>query len=207
MNRTKIEWCDYTWNPVVGCKRGCPYCYAKKVNDRFNKTSFDVLQYHPERLTEPCSIKKPSRIFIGSMSDIYYWDKGFMNWVFNIIRKCPQHTFLFLTKSSEIYSEYCFPSNCWLGVTENAGYLRGMSNENNTTFVSIEPLIEQVKLGFTVRNLMDWIIIGGLTPQPVHKKEWVDYIIQEARASDIPIFLKDNLHYPEVIKEFPQGTK
>lgn len=34
MNRTKIEWCDYTWNPVVGCKHGCSYCYAKRFAER-----------------------------------------------------------------------------------------------------------------------------------------------------------------------------
>ena len=35
MNKTKIEWCDATWNPVVGCKHGCDYCYAKRIAARF----------------------------------------------------------------------------------------------------------------------------------------------------------------------------
>jgi hypothetical protein len=49
----------------------------------------------------------------------------------------------------------------------------------------------------------DWVVIGGLTPRPVHKKEWVDKIIKQARELKIPIFLKTNLHYPEKIQEFP----
>ena len=53
---------------------------------------------------------------------------------------------------------------------------------------------------------MDWVIVGGLTPKPIHKKEWVDDIIKEARRQKIPIFLKDNLHYPKVIKEFPKSS-
>lgn len=36
MNKTKIEWADYTWNPVTGCLHGCPYCYARGVATRFN---------------------------------------------------------------------------------------------------------------------------------------------------------------------------
>ncbi len=35
MNKTKIEWCDSTWNPVTGCLHGCEYCYAQKIANRF----------------------------------------------------------------------------------------------------------------------------------------------------------------------------
>ena len=36
MNRSKIEWCDHTWNPITGCLHGCPYCYARKMTERFS---------------------------------------------------------------------------------------------------------------------------------------------------------------------------
>jgi protein gp37 len=35
MNKSKIEWCDSTWNPVTGCLHGCEYCYARKIAERF----------------------------------------------------------------------------------------------------------------------------------------------------------------------------
>ena len=49
-----------------------------------------------------------------------------------------------------------------------------------------------------------WIIVGGLTPKSAHKKEWVDKLVLQAKEKGIPIFLKDNLKYSEVIREFPE---
>lgn len=42
MNKTRIEWCDSTWNPVTGCKHGCPYCYARRVAGRFRESFTEV---------------------------------------------------------------------------------------------------------------------------------------------------------------------
>ena len=51
MNKTKIEWCDYTWNPVVGCKTGCDYCYAERMNKRFKWIKdWKEPEFFPERL-------------------------------------------------------------------------------------------------------------------------------------------------------------
>lgn len=36
MNRSRIEWCDHTWNPITGCRHNCPYCYAKRMSARFS---------------------------------------------------------------------------------------------------------------------------------------------------------------------------
>lgn len=36
MNRSKIEWCDHTWNPITGCRHDCPYCYARRMAARFS---------------------------------------------------------------------------------------------------------------------------------------------------------------------------
>ena len=75
MKQTKIDWCDSTINPVVGCKNGCRYCYARKLNDRFNFIkNWKEPQFFPERLKQLDS-KAPKSIFMDSMSDIDYWEK------------------------------------------------------------------------------------------------------------------------------------
>jgi len=103
MQKTKIEWCDYTWNPVVGCRRGCSYCYAKRLNDRFGMIpDFSVPTFFPERLNDKFP-KKPSKIFVGSMTDICFWKREWMDEVLKVIRKQPQHTFMFLTKDGSIF--------------------------------------------------------------------------------------------------------
>lgn len=81
MNKTSIEWTDYTWNPVTGChkvSRGCKHCYAETLTNRFAKTwgvkSFREIILHPERLTEPIKNKKKwagKKVFVCSMSDLF----------------------------------------------------------------------------------------------------------------------------------------
>jgi len=110
VNKTKIEWTDYVWNPVRGCLHNCPYCYGKRIDKRFGDGSFTPT-FYPERLQEPLKVKKPSRIFVGSMADLFgEWDwvvedhggltigiRRVLSEVFNIVNQCPQHTFIFLT--------------------------------------------------------------------------------------------------------------
>lgn len=215
MNNVKnsIGWADYTWNPVVGCKRGCQWCYARRIHERFSNIPFSELQYFDERLEQPLKIKKPSRIFVGSMSDVCYWSLAYLNYVIEIIKKCPQHKFMFLTKELHFYinSPLQEIKNCWLGYTLTGN--EPLSQHNHLArpekchaeigFVSIEPLLSMPSLP-NFKNVMDWIIVGGLSPNPVHAKEWVDKIIDYARDRKIPIFLKNNLRYPEVIKEYPK---
>ena len=208
MNKTKIEWCDYTWNPIVGCKRGCPYCYAQKIHHRFHPNiPFNQISNWDERLEQPLRVKKPSRIFVGSMSDIEYWSLAQMNNVLNIIKQCPQHTFLFLTKNGEVYYKYEFPQNCWFGVTSlNERYIFKVRKVNvfNIRFLCIEPLLMKWT-GYRLNSYIDWIIIGGLTPKPVHKTEWVECILKEADRLKTPVFIKHNVHYPQIRQEFPWG--
>ena len=76
MNKTKIEWCDYTWNPLIGCRHGCKYCYAKRLNSRFNFIpKWETPIFFPDRLNEPLAKRKGAKIFVCSMSDL------FGNWV------------------------------------------------------------------------------------------------------------------------------
>ena len=148
MGKTKIEWCDMTWNIVWGCKTGCSYCYSRKIARRFFKKIADAeFEYRKKYNIETSPLTKPllraqikrfepvflfknyyksfpkksSRIFVNSMSDIRWWKEKWMFSVLNKIERYPQHIFQFLTKFPETYTKYKFPKNCWLGVTVTYG--------------------------------------------------------------------------------------
>ena len=108
-DRTKIEWSDATWNPVTGCTEvspGCDHCYAKTFAERWRGTpghyfehGFDV-QLRPDKLDQPLRWRKPRRIFVNSMSDLFHDQvpDGYIAQVWEVMAQCPQHTFQILTK-------------------------------------------------------------------------------------------------------------
>jgi protein gp37 len=205
MNNVKnsIGWADFTWNPAVGCKRGCPYCYAKKIYQRFNTDKFEDMHYYDVRLKEPYKIKKPSKIFVGSMSDICYWTVEYTNKIIQVAKENPQHTFMFLTKDGTIYEKYRFPKNCWLGITYTEHWRMSYhGSDKNIKFMSIEPLLKYLDI-MDIGDQFDWYIIGGLSPKIAHKAKWVDSLIETVKKYNTPIFLKSNLKYDRVIKQFP----
>jgi len=73
-------------------------------------------------------------------------------------------------------------------------------------FVSFEPLIESPMISFNLFSELDWIIIGADSSRGAKKppKQWADFLIKTARDLSIPVWVKDNYGYPEVIKEFPK---
>lgn len=101
---SKIEWTDATWNPVTGCTKvspGCDHCYAETLYERFNgKGSFATVTLHPDRLDVPLRWRKPRRVFVNSMSDLFHDDvpDEFIVEVFARMWWSPQHTFQILTK-------------------------------------------------------------------------------------------------------------
>jgi protein gp37 len=105
MNKTRIEWCDWTWNPIVGCEpisAGCQNCYAASISKRFG-LPWGQPVFRPERLEEPLKVEKPARIFVCSMGDFFH-AKVLREWkeaVFRVIDRAPRHTFIFLTKRPE----------------------------------------------------------------------------------------------------------
>lgn len=181
-----IEWTDATWNPVVGCTRasaGCDNCYAVTMTHRletmgqekyagltvlngrggrhFNGTVRTV----PEALEVPLRWKKPRRVFVNSMSDLFHKSvpQSFIHEVFHIIKRCPQHTFQVLTKRPEIaaaiewecskYGEdYRYLPNLWLGTScedqaaadARIGHL--LRCPAAVRFLSCEPLIGGIDL-------------------------------------------------------------
>ncbi len=126
MSNTKIEWTDDTWSPVTGCtkvSRGCTNCYAEKMFARLSKNpmaevyhgrEFKDVMCHPERLGQPMKwTRKPRRVFVNSMSDLFHEDvpDEFIDQVFAVMALCPQHTFQVLTKRAERMREYMSHSN------------------------------------------------------------------------------------------------
>ena len=72
MNKTDIEWTDFTWNPVTGCLRGCPYCYARGTAKRFYSPEIGFApHFWPERIGEPERRRKPGKIFVTSVGDLF----------------------------------------------------------------------------------------------------------------------------------------
>ena len=104
---SKIEWTDSTWSPVTGCTKvseGCDHCYAETIAHRFAGTKaypngFDVT-LRPERLDQPLRWKRPRKVFVNSMSDLFHKDvpDDYIARVFAVMALAPQHTFQVLTK-------------------------------------------------------------------------------------------------------------
>lgn len=219
MSKTKIDWCDWVFNPVWGCLKNppCPYCYARRIARRFGKTENErafIPTWKQKNFDKPFP-KKPSRIFVNSMSDIMWWEYLWMEKVLGRIKNHSTHIFQFLTKIPDIYSYYDFPSNCWLGTTITDQYMMDSFanlvfetawDETNKIFFSFEPLLERIKIYIDP----DWVIVGFQTNpfKYIEKKAILD-IIEYTKIRKIPLFLKDSIYkaYPElpIIREFPDG--
>jgi len=215
MNRTKIEWTEYSWNPITGCLHGCWYCYAKKLFTRFHKPFIPL--YYPERLKEPYALKKPSKIFVCSVADVFAsWTPiAWRDAVLDSIFRCPiKHTFQLLTKNPERIPDIHFPDNVWVGttVTNQDGDWRNIQTikkvKARVRFVSFEPLLSLLPDEVSLSGIQ-WVIVGKLTGSrkvPLDDR-WIYDIILECKRWLIPLFLKNNLRWPEKIQEFPEASK
>lgn len=232
MNRTKIEWCDYTWNPVTGCRRGCSYCYARRMaqrlRGRYGYPADDPFRptFHSDRLKEPGEVKKPSRIFVCSQGELFA--EGQDEWVqavMGIVNTCPQHQFLFLTKNYEQLVRWnLWPDNAWVGASATNAPEFFLAHKSliqvnaRMKFVSFEPLIGRIThLNYiriiSLAECANWIIIGAMTGPKAKanapRLEWVNEILSAADLANIPVFMKDNLHqhFPDLIlrQEFPNA--
>ena len=239
--KNKIGWCDMTWNPVWGCRNHCKYCYARGIAKRFYKQIYELeFKHHLENTWawpggdyllglkdfKPTFLysqyykklpKKPQRIFVGSMSEIYYWEEEWIEKVIEKVKQYPQHTFQFLTKYPQVYLKYDFPKNCWLGVTNTTGvdteYNSMFHNiglkKGSVYFCSIEPLLSEIDTKFL--EGFDWVIIGAETGnrkgKVIPNLDWVLNIVRYCEHNKIPVYIKDNLvkYYADCrgYKQFP----
>lgn len=222
MNRTKIEWTDFSWNPIKGicpvrCKLpdGGVYCYGKDIYERFKwnpKPRMEETAFFNDAVN--IGRAKPSKIFVCSTFDLFHpitkspcpWHPR-VSWrdvVFHEIKTRPQHTFQILTKLPQNIDRP-MPDNVWLGIS-----ITGSPNEDqfyrrfdlfrtkaNIRFISFEPLLYPISENL-LNELMnfDWIIVGRLTGHGKKhdpQKYWIEEIVDTAREWKIPVFLKDNL--------------
>ena len=240
--KNKIGWCNITWNPVWGCNNHCEYCYAREIAKRFWKQMWKIeanyqWKEHPgwawtgDHLSglkdfKPTFLnaqfekpfpKKSHKIFVGSMSEIKYWDEVWIQRAIDKIKEYPQHTFQFLTKCPSTYSQWHFPDNCWLGctVTKNFDFdycifLR--NNLKNKSFISFEPLLERITDLDGLDNF-DWVIIGAETGnrkgKVIPKREWIEDIVDYCQTNNIPVYVKDSINklFPDIreYKQFPKN--
>jgi protein gp37 len=205
MNKTKIEWTDYTWNPITGCLHGCPYCYAKKITERFPKAFPNgfLPTFYPERISEPEKLKKPSKIFTVSMGDMFgdWVSIGWIRKIFMEIHSTPQHQYQILTKNPKnavnLLETLHFP-NLWLGTSiEDQKTCKKRLPEikkakhGGIKFISFEPLKGPIKCDLSG---IDWIIIGAQTnPLKLPEEKWVEDLMDAAVIAGAEIFLKNSL--------------
>lgn len=208
---SKIEWTEQTWNPVVGCTKvspGCAHCYAEPMAYRLQAMGTQGYEHGfkltllPQRLDEPLRRKKPTIYFVNSMSDLFHEKIPFdyIDRVFDVIRRTPQHTYQILTKRADRMAEYFAgktpPKNAWLGVSvENKKYGLPRIDHLRTVkasirFLSVEPLLES--LGKINLRGIHWVIVGGESGPKARpmQKEWVDAIRAQCEAKDVAFFFK-----------------
>lgn len=202
---TAIEWTDKTWNPTVGCNKvsaGCRNCYAEALTKRFTnhfKDGFDFT-LHPERLREPRRWRKPSRVFVNSMSDLFHerMPLEYLKQVFEVMSECDKHIFQILTKRQErlleLAPELPWPDNVWMGVSvENQTFVHRVDYLREVPaavrFLSCEPLIGPLELD--LRGI-HWVIVGGESGsghRPI-EAQWVRDIRDQSVDAGAAFFFK-----------------
>jgi protein gp37 len=223
---TGIPYCDEVWNPVIGCRpvsEGCRHCWAARFAHR------GMCEQHcgltrmgrngpvwngkvnlvHRALDVPKHWRAPRKIFVGSMTDIFYEKVplNFLAEIFCTIAECRRHTFLLLTKRIRRAVEF-------FRATRHAGWpLRNLwlltSAEDQKTYdervsllvhdcpefvkgVSLEPLLGPVTLKDKDRLHLSWVIVGGESgpgARPM-KMSWAKSLLDECRNSGIAFFMK-----------------
>ena len=172
----------------------------KKMGQKNYRNGFK-LTTHEHALEKPLKLKKPQKIFVNSMSDLFHKDVpfGFILKVFNIMREASWHTFQLLTKRSdrllELNGEIDWPSNVWMGTSvENENYTSRIEHLKQTgakiKFLSIEPLLGPLE-SLSLDNI-DWVIVGGESGPSSRtlEKEWVRGIRDQSLEAKVPFFFK-----------------
>jgi protein gp37 len=220
-DRSTIEWTEATWNPVTGCDRvspGCDHCYALTLAARLKAMGSPKYQHdgdprtsgpgfgvmlHPDELAVPRRWRRPRRVFVNSMSDLFHprVPPEFIAAVFAVMAVTPQHTYQLLTKrpkrARSLLRELNNPPlrNVWVGVsveddkrTDRVPVLR--ETPAAIRFLSCEPLLGPLP-SLDLAGI-DWVIVGGESgPEARRMREaWVTEIRDNCLDTGIPFFFK-----------------
>jgi protein gp37 len=223
MAESQIEWTDATWNPVAGCSlasSGCKNCYAMQMARRLEAMGVDkykgltkktgknvkwngVVREDVSALSIPYKWKKPRKIFVNSMSDLFHdqVSEKFILDVWKVMKETPRHNYQILTKRPERMKDVLEENklevlpNVWLGTsveneetTHRIDKLRQVSAA--IRFISFEPLIGSVGQV----NLADihWAIVGGesgTNARPIHE-DWIAEVLAQCIQYKTAFFFK-----------------
>lgn len=206
---SSIEWTDATWNPVTGCTKvspGCKHCYAERFAERFRGTpghpfeqGFD-LRLWPERIDQPLRWRRPRRIFVNSMSDLFHpaVPESFIRNCFETMVDAHWHQYQILTKRPERVAAMAkrlpWPDQIWMGTSvENQAYVRRIQELRHVParvrFLSCEPLLGPLKLN--LRGI-HWVIVGGESGPGARPMQtaWVESIRRQCTKANVPFFFK-----------------
>lgn len=238
---SKIEWTSETWNPIAGCSAtspGCTNCFAVLMAARLERMSLALkaqgknpgrLEYYEgltkdgqwtgevrfimEALELPLKWKKPTLVFVNSMSDLFHLqvNKEWVDAIFAVMEETPHHVYQILTKRPERAFELLKDrpplKNVWIGVsicTINetklyARYLEKIKGRGWQTFASFEPWLSKgFSEIFEIANYLDWAIIGGESGSNV-RNFYAKAAIEAAEVfgqANVPLFVKQLGRYP-----------
>lgn len=234
------EYPGFTWNVPGGCLHECKWimpdgseagCYAKDVAlgvaSQNYPNGFEHHYWNPDRLEDPLKVKRPSRIFLDSMSDLMgYWiPKDQVEQVFDICRKAYWHTFQLLTKNPKRLLEFDLPDNVWVGFSTPPDFMWGkeltiqQKRQKLETdlkamkqvrarikWASVEPLSWDVS-GLFENCGLDWVVIGAASNgkqkyQP--DQNHIIWLLDTLDRQRIPTFFKGNLEWEPWREEFPE---
>ena len=213
-DKSRIEWTEATWNPVRGCTKvseGCRNCYAERFAERFRGTpgpyeqGFD-LRLVPEKIDQPARWKRPRRIFVNSMSDLFHEgvDDAYIERVCRVMADADHHAYQVLTKRHTRLQALLSGDLRWAAELPHVWW--GVSAEDVPTgqpridalcdtpasrrWVSVEPLIAD-PAGLRLA-MVDWVVVGGESGPGARPMEpdWVRGLLRTCQRLGIPFFLK-----------------
>ena len=252
MNKNRISYVDYSWNPLsMRCSfKACPCrstCWHLQMADRMSKNPQMPKEKRDawagvtgpyldkKELMAPLEVKKPSRIAVHFMGDLFDEEVGIIHLakIFSACVRSPQHQFLVLTKQVNRMVELCVRpvENIYWGVTvtnqaDTDRMIPKLLKVPGKKWVSAELLFDGFQFnphwlgacdcgedpGSHSHGFLDWIVVGSSNNPRKHpcKLEWIQSIVDQCRAACVPVFVKQIPVAGKVchdINQFPESLR